>query len=139
MGNIIDMAVKANDSKATYSIGELVTASSTGTVTTITADSGKDLYYAGGTVNIYNTRVGVSIGVFKIDVLANSATIDTWQSRIADGFGTDNHKFNVVVGKKVTATQTLSMKLSSNLNPNSCTIYGVLYGWQEDSGVSPQI
>lgn len=140
MGDIIDMAIKANDGKATYEVGEVVNSASTGTIASITASSTKDLYLAGASASILNTPTTANRVIYRVELLKNTTTIDVWSFDAEDNTVTINksrhHPFNIK-GAKVTTSETFRVVMAAA--GGSYDAYAMIYGWQEDTGVSPQI
>lgn len=144
MGDIIDMAIKANDGKATYDVGELINRVTTGTIVSLTAASTKDLYLAGASVTLEDTapQIGGNRS-YQVHLTANGTTIDVWSFRaqynasaISSTPLASTHNFKVT-GAKVTTSQVFALNLAEV--GTSCDVFGMLYGWQENTGDTPQI
>ena len=144
MGDIIDMAIKANDGKATYDVGELINTITTGTIASITALSTKDLYLAGAFVSIESNDASATGGpttMWQVHLMRNTTTLEIFSSQYSFFTGAvDNihadHSF-MVKGAKVTTSETFRLVLAQA--SASVDVYGTIYGWQEDTGVGPEI
>ena len=140
MGDIIDMAIKANDGKATYDVGELTDRDTTGTIVSLTASSTKDLYLAGATVSLILYGTGVQLVDYQIHLMRNTTTLEIWayKAYIQSGdFDYSRTHIFKTVGAKVTTSETFSLNLAEV--GTTCDVYGSIYGWQEDTGVGPEI
>ena len=144
LGDIIDMSIKADQGKSTYSVGELTNQNSTGSITNITASSTKDLYLAGAQISLGTIRSALSSTFsghkFQVHLMRDTATLEIWKWSSLQLSGaahiTATHKFKTV-GVKMATNEVVSLNLAEV--GASCDVYGSIYGWTEDEGVSPQI
>lgn len=139
LSDIEYLAIKEFDGKTRQNDG---TRSSTGTLATLTANSGKDMYLSGAKITIghNNSLVSSAFGLTQVDLTVNGTVIESCvRSSISTTGGTFDveYQFNTK-GVKVAATQIIKLEVAA-INNSRETISGVINVFEEDTGASPAI
>jgi len=126
LSDIEFLAKKDFDGKLVKNMGEQRT--TIGTLATLTASSGKDLYVA---------RAGVSVsfasGTIEVELRINGVAVETY---LADLNGSGNYNFKSI-GHKVAATKTIVLEWT--VEGVTATMEGFLEGFEETTGETPVI
>jgi len=132
------MAIKEFDGKLVHNEGALTAA---GTLCTLTASSGKDLYLAKAVVYVKVDTVNVAAEVATIELQANGVVIETVGVGKESGASTVSEIGYVIHlaghGIKVAATQIL--KLEATVLDGAISLEGAIYGFEETTGDSPAV
>jgi len=131
------LAKKEFDGKIVEAKGTL---SATGTLATLTASSGKDLYLAKAKVIVHRTTATTNLTTCVTDLRINGVTHEISFLTVhqiatgAGGTGTKIYEY-AVSGVKVAATQTIILEVTTI--DADCDVEGILTGWEETTGASP--
>jgi len=132
MSDIQYLAIKEFDGKTRKLDGS---ATGNGTLVTLTANVGKDMYLAGAKVNVFDENVvNVSRGTISL-------TINGIVEEICELGGTSNTQGPFpysykLKGIKVTTGQIIKLEITDF--EGTPAFFGVLHCWEEDTGASPQ-
>lgn len=118
------------------------TATATGTLATITANSGKDMYLSGAKISIGHNNSGATLvfGLTQVDLTINGTVVESCvrSSLTTSGGGMEvTYEFNTK-GVKVAATEIIKLEVAA-INSVRETISGVINVFEETAGDSPAI
>lgn len=137
LSDIMFMAKKVFDSKERSAEGTLDDA--TGDLATLTANTGKDMYLAGATINARVTGTAAGVGVVELKI--NGITVETYSCNLTNGSGpdsgnsSDNYPFKIK-GVKVATGQVIKLEVISSTD---IEFNGVIQCWEENTGATPTI
>ena len=121
------LSKKEFDGKLRQDDGLLV---AVGTLVTLTASAGKDMYLAKAKVN-WET---VGVGDLTIELDVNGVVIETYEvTFVASDVG---HYEYLSSGFKVLATQIIKLEVTSEVNGR---VHGTLICFEEDTGTNPSV
>lgn len=139
MGDIQYLAIKEFDGKLVKNNGTLTIA---GTLATLTAAGGKDMYLGRAKVNYKGSTVLGSEGAI-IDLTINGTVVETAEfisitagPASASGMVSDSYEFKNI-GHKVTTTQIIKLEVRSVTG--TVSLEGFVECFQEDTGTTPEI
>ena len=133
MGDIIDLCIKEFEGKLRENEKALAT-DTTGTLATLTANTGKDMYLAYAKINIAGSTTNNNC---KIELQVNGVVKDTFDTETPSGnYGPGTTVYEFAVGFKVTTGQVIKLECTVN---DSCRIESVIQCFEEDTLDSPQI
>jgi len=139
VGDIEYLATKEFDGKLRENAGTL---SAAGTLATLTATSGKDMYLAKAKVILHRLNVNQNAENADVDLVINglvqeTAILTTNQPATGGGgTGTTIYEF-ILSGVKVAATQIIKLELNS-ITAN-VDIEGIITVFEEDTGTTPRL
>ena len=139
LSDIEYLAIKEFDGKTRQVDG---TATAAGTIATITAASGKDMYLSGAKISIghNNSLVSNVFGLTQVDLYINGTIVESCvRSSLALSGGAEevDYEFNTK-GVKVAATQIIKLELAA-INNTREIVSGVINVFEEATGDSPAI
>jgi len=139
LSDIEFLMIKEFDGKLRKNEG---TISVTGTLATLTAATGKDLYLARAKVSIRMLSTSVAANCV-IELQVNGVVVETFIFLVAEASGSagwvavvDDHYEFKNIGHKVDAAQVIRLEVTVESN---CVIEGTIECVEEDDGVSPAI
>ena len=139
LSDIEYLAIKEFDGKIVSNEGSK--AGSTGTIATLTANSGKDMYLAGAQIIVKRTSATTAANTMTIELQSNSVVKETASIsfELAGTSVTGNTiVYNFVIkGIKVAATQVIRLELTAEAGDIS--VDGTLIAFEETTGASPAI
>lgn len=119
------------------------TRTTAGTVATLTASAGKDMYLAKAKISVRQTVVNQVAKACIVELRVNGIVKETFSNTFHDGSATGTpgvlsipYEF-VIQGLKVAATQLIVLEVPT-LDTNQ-EINGTLECWQENTGATPQV
>ena len=136
LSDIMFLAKKAHDTKLKENHGIRTT---TGDLCTLTAGSGKDLWFGRAKVNINNsssTTITVTIQL-KVNGLVKDQFKATLAGAVSDE-GDYKDQYEFIFAGKVAATQIIKIEVAA-ISTGSPDISGDLICWEEDTGTTPII
>lgn len=128
MSDILFLSVKEHAGKLKNNEGVLA---ATGTLATLTATSGKDMYLARAKISADTSTAG---GTVKVELQANGTVIETALIRSSGTTDASEDYEFVNIGHKVSATQVIKLEVISITN---VTVEGTLECFEENTGESP--
>ena len=128
LSDIEYLAIKEFDGKLVKNEG---VKSTTGTLATLTASSGKDMYL--GRAKLV-ARENSSGGTVKVELQANSVVLETALLAITNGQSVEYDFKNV--GHKVVATQVIKLEITAL---SATDVEGFVECFEETTGDSPQV
>jgi len=138
LSDIEYLAIKEFDSKLVHNEGALT---STGTLCTLEASSGKDLYLASATVYVKIDQVQTQASVGTIELQADGTVIETasigTESGTGGAFGIGYQIHFAGKGIKVVAGKAL--RLECTVLGTDISLEGTIYAFEETTGDSPAI
>jgi hypothetical protein len=135
-GDIQFLAHKEFNGKLVTDEGTLTAA---GDLCTITANTGKDLYLAGAKLNwVTNAANFNMVAELKAGPVGSETVIETYRGTTIASLGTGNMQYEFKTkGIKVTAGENILIELTSFSSAGTEDCEGIIQGWEEDTGVSP--
>ncbi len=111
----------------------------TGVLATLTASSGKDLYLAGAKVSVKRTAVGSGDTAITVQLQVNAVVQETFVCHLASNGLADLHEVYEFKLKGVKVLTTEVIKLQLTAIGSETTVAGMIQGFEEDTGKTPQI
>ena len=141
LSDIEFLAIKENDGKLKKNEGFL---SATGTLATLTAASGKDMYIASAKVTFYTNSTSPNAAIAdKVELHINGTNVETAVSSMLDENATDaagvytwTYEFKNI-GHKVLATQVIKLEVITL--DSETDVEGYIECFEEATNVSPQV
>ncbi len=139
MGDIEYLSIKEFDGKLRKNEGVL---SATGTLATLTANSGKDMYIARAKCVFFsNTASTGTSGSAKIELQVNGIVVESLRTFLVMVAGsqqmlTFEYEFKNI-GHKVAATQVIKLEVTAM--PTTIDVEGFIECFEETTGETPQI
>jgi len=134
LSDIEYLAIKAFDTKLKKNMGAQRTTA--GTLATLTASSGKDLYLAVAKINVAYDGSGTPACVIELQLDGTGIETYNYDNSAATAFKQqDSYEFTNI-GDKVAATEVIRLEVISVANVK---IEGFIKGFEEATGDSPAI
>lgn len=131
MSDLQYLAVKEFEGKVVKNNG---TVTSTGTLAILTAAGGKDLYIAKAKISARSTSTGI---ILEIGLSVDGITVELFTFITTSNNLSTDYDF-IIKGLKVLPTKNIQLVVNTNTS-NNFNVKGVIEGWEEDTGTSPQI
>jgi len=139
LSDIEYLSIKEFEGKIRTATGQLA---ATGTLATLTATAGKDMYLAGAKISCkWNQAAGGALQRIAVDLTINGTIVETGLMDTVFGSGifhSENYEF-VCKGLKVAATQIIKLELSEMGGGSDGEVAGNLIVFEETTGDSPAI
>ena len=133
LSDILLLAVKRHNGKLQENHG---TRTTTGDLCTLTAGSGKDLWFGRAQINATNTNTNSAD--IMVQLKANGTVKDEFNARLAGAVseeGDFNAQYQFVFSCKVTTTQIIKLEVTAI--GNTTEVSGDLICWEEPTGTDP--
>ena len=134
MGDIIDLAIKEFEGKT---VKNNFFRSTSGTLATLTADTGKDMYLAVAEGTIATSLTTTVVDQVTVDLVVNSVTVESISVLVDVNSRLSPYKFKF--SGKVTTGQTISIEATIGTAGSAMQMTGNLECFEEDTGNTPAI